>query len=457
MTTRILAKPSPAVAPASPATKASAAIPQRQTTFVDFAQRDDLKSALRDAFQIVPRPRKLTELDGDALKRLKTALAPLTREGALREMEPVLRGWQEATVDPGLGTTILYDAPDVNSEVDTQTTSLTHTAAQRQVEANASLEEEALGAMSEEDRAAYQTVKEGCLAQNDPVAALALQRLLFTGALPGDADLVGEGSLLQHLTGLADGSTPLADGVDRLQLLTDLVQELANPAAVDQGYRGTCAPTAVAIQLAITHPAEYARVMLGLASPKGEVTMAGGMVFKREPDVSFAPDGTGRALTQRILAPTFMEIANGAGNYHDATGAGEGAWSDTLDRLYEQVFGRPMSESRLTTPDARAHAMQIVDAELAAGNDTPVAIHYGTGLHKVLVTGMETVDGVEYVKIINPWGREERIARDDFQDRLVDINYDPSAPGVDTPAPALQRLAEARATHLDWFALSEAA
>lgn len=455
MTTRILAKPSPA--PAPPAPKANAAIPQRQPPFVDFRQRDDLKSALRDAFQIVPRPPKLPELDADALKRLKTALAPLTREGALQNMEPLLRGTPKEAVDPGLGTTVLYDAPDVNASQDTQDTSARHVAAERQVEANAALEQEALGAMSEGDRAAYQAVKQGCLAQNDPVAALALQRLLFTGALPGDADLVGEGNLLQHLTGLADGSTPLADGVDRRQLLTDLVQELANPAAVDQGYRGTCAPTAVAIQLAITHPAEYARVMLGLSSPKGEVTMPGGMVFKREPDVSFAPDTTGRALTQRIMAPTFMEIANGAGNYHDATGAGEGAWSDTLDRLSEQVFGQPMSESRLTTPDARAHAMQIVDAELAAGNDVPVALHYGTGLHKVLITGMETVDGVEYVKLINPWGREERIARDDFQGRLVDINYDPTAPGVDTPAPALQRLAEAAATHLDWFKLSPSA
>lgn len=456
MTTRISPLPPAVTAPAKPQAEPSS---PRRTASVDFTRRDFLEAGLTDRFEAVPRPPKQFTPTPDLGTVRSKLVGPRTREDALQQMDPLLRGTPQEKVDKGLGTTILYDAADVNSAQDTSPTSARHLAAQAQVDANAELETEALGGLPEADRTAYLEVKQTCLDQQDPVAALSLQKLLLSGALPGESDLTGEGTLLDHLSALADGSAPLAEGVDRGQLLTDLVQELANPAAVDQGYRGTCAPTAVAIQLALDHPAEYARVMLGLASPQGEVTMAGGMVFKREPDVSFAPDNSGRALTQRILAPTFMEIANGPGDYHDSTGAGDGAWSDTLDRLYEQAFGQPMDESRLTTAKARAHAMDIVDTELAAGNQVPVAITYGTGLHKVLITGTETVDGVEYVKVINPWGREERIARDNFEGRLQDINYDPSVPGLETPDPAVLRaLAEQPATsNLGWIELPEAA
>jgi len=447
MTTRITPPP-PLVVPAKKPIPPSSPASSRRAAFVDFTRKDFFDAGRSDAFRTVPRPKKEGPAAVDLGRLLGQLAGPRTPEDALAQMEVLLRGAPQEKADKGLGTTILYDAADVNSAQDTSATSSRHLVAQAQVDANSELEADALGSMSEEDRAAYLEVKQGCLDPNDPVAALSLQKLLLSGALPGEADLVGDGTLLDHLTALADGSAPLAEGVDRGQLLTDLVQELANPAAVDQGYRGTCAPTAVAIQLAIDHPAEYARVMLGLASPKGAVTMAGGMVFKREADVSFKPDKTGRALTQRILAPTFMEIANGAGNYHDDTGAGDGAWSDTLDRLYEQAFGKPMDESRLTGPKSRAHAMQIVDAQLAAGHDVPVAINYGTGLHKVLITGMEQVDGVAYVKIINPWGREERIPRDNFESRLQDINYDASV-----PEPAAPNVA----ANLGWLEVSQAA
>lgn len=73
--------------------------------------------------------------------------------------------------------------------------------------------------------------------------------------------------------------------------------------------------------------------------------------------------------------------------------------------------------------------MDIIDTQLRAGTEVPVALSWGTngGYHKVLVTGTETVDGKEYVNYINPWGREERMPREDFEKRLADISYDPRA------------------------------
>jgi hypothetical protein len=44
--------------------------------------------------------------------------------------------------------------------------------------------------------------------------------------------------------------------------------------------------------------------------------------------------------------------------------------------------------------------------------------------HKVLVTGMENINGTDYVRYINPWGREERVTKDEFQSRLYDLNYE---------------------------------
>ncbi len=70
--------------------------------------------------------------------------------------------------------------------------------------------------------------------------------------------------------------------------------------------------------------------------------------------------------------------------------------------------------------------MDIIDTQLEAGRNVPVALSWGDdGYHKVLVTGTETVDGQEYVTYTNPWGREERMPREEFEARLADINYDP--------------------------------
>ena len=68
--------------------------------------------------------------------------------------------------------------------------------------------------------------------------------------------------------------------------------------------------------------------------------------------------------------------------------------------------------------------MEIMDDVLRVGGMVPMAIEYGSGLHKILVTGTETIDGQEYVKYINPWGREERMLRSEFEGRVVDISYD---------------------------------
>ncbi|MBL8952994.1 MAG: hypothetical protein JNK82_19610 [Myxococcaceae bacterium] len=392
-----------------------------------------------DAFKTIVAPEK--QLDHRSLKDLQPRQRGELRDagGAVQEADDLLAG--PVTGRSENGAVVTRDPQNVNSPEDTNPRSARHQAAKEQVEANRRLEEERLAQMSPEDRASYEAVRARCREANDPVAELALQKLLLEGKLPGANDLKGEGNLLSHLARLSDPNTPLADGVDRDQLVTDLVQELATPTSINQGPRGTCAPTSIAVQLAMENPAEYARIAAGLASPSGEVRLAGGETLRRE-DGTAADDGSGRSTVQRMMGPAMMEMGNGDQNYDSATDAGAGAWSPELDHLYEQIMGRPMSEQRTTTDEQRADAMATIDAEVAQGQTVPVALAWPGGYHKVLVTGTETVDGVEYVKYVNPWGREERMPRDEFERRIADVSWDPTTPRAASQAAALQRSAD---------------
>ncbi|MFY0569898.1 hypothetical protein ACN28E_39550 [Archangium lansingense] len=363
-----------------------------------------------------------------------------TTEDALAEMDSLFLGPETNGSSEG-GATVVRDAPNVNDRRDTGgglggidlggvlgkgKTPSRKEASEAQLEANAALEQEQLAKMSPEDRARYEAVKQSCLDAGDPVAALSLQKLLFEGKLPGEEALVGGGTLLEQLATAADPNTPMVEGLDRGAFLCDLVQELATPSAINQGSVGTCAPTTIAIDLAMQNPAEYARIALGLASPSGEVELAGGQTLEREAG-TVLDDGKGRSNVQRLMGSAFMEMANGDRNYINSTEQGDGAWSNDLDVLYEAVWGRTMSDKRLLTAEQRAGAMDIIDTQLAAGRNVPVAVSWGDGYHKLLVTGTETIDGQEYIKYINPWGREERMPREEFEARLADINYDPRA------------------------------
>lgn len=400
-----------------------------------------------DSFKaVLPPVKKIAELALEKLLPQKKG-AGRTPADAVRDADLLLRGESVSRDSEGTAD-VIRDAANVNDARDTIDQSTRHQAAVEQLEANKALEAAQLEQLSPADRQKYEAVKQRCLDANDPVAAVALQKLLFDGKLPGEKDLKGEGTTLDHLATLADEQTPLAEGVDRDSLVTDLVQELATPSSINQGPRGTCAPTTIAIQLAMNDPAEYARIAAGLASPEGTVTLAGGQTLTREEGTA-ADDQTARSTTQRLIGSAFMELANGDRDYDNASGDGAGAWSDKLDVLYEAVTGRKMSDQRLTTDEQRAGAMDIIDTQLRAGASVPVAVSWGDGYHKVLVTGTETVNGQEFVKYINPWGREERIPRADFEKRLADISYDPRAQVLGTVLQGIDTVKDGINTGLD--------
>ncbi|MDY7227373.1 hypothetical protein [Hyalangium rubrum] len=354
-------------------------------------------------------------------------------KGALQEMEKLFK--PAASTFRDNGSTVTTDAADVESPSNSKTGARGWQATE-QLKANERLEQQRLASLFPQQRAQYTAVKEATLNRaSNPVAALALQKLLFEGKLAGGKDLAGKGTVLDHLVSAAWGDT-LDGRVDRNTFVTDLVQELATPSAINQGSRGTCAPTAMSINLALNHPAEYARIMRDLASPSGTVTLADGKTtLTREAETSFLPDGSGRALTQRLMAPVFMEASNGERAYNDWNDSGAGASATGLDALHDAVYGRNMAHKELHGSEARDEAMKQIDSELASGQNVLAGIWWNAdGGHEVLITGTEKLNGQDYLKFINPWGTEERMLRSVFHSRLIGINYDPAEAAKPGPA-----------------------
>ncbi len=320
---------------------------------------------------------------------------------------------------------ILEDAPNVNDPADV----LNFGATQERL-ANALAEAVALMNLPKEDVAAYRALMDE-LASTDPVAALALQTMLLEGKFEAHPELLKtlEGVLTQDL----------AEGIDRAQLLGDLVQELAVPSAINQMNRGTCVATAIGIQLAMNDPTEYARLIAGLATPEGTVTTRGGAVLKREDGV--LTDGTNRSVTQRLLAPALMELGNGGRDYDNGDdqsypvifgntiplGGYSGLYPGDADRILEALYGRDFAFHNISSGKDRDQAADYIRDQVAQGNSVLAAVAWGNGGHQLLVTGTETVDGVEYVTYINPWGSVERMTMDEFKERLRAVNYDPAA------------------------------
>jgi hypothetical protein len=330
------------------------------------------------------------------------------------------------------GAEVVSNPADVQLPEDRSSTPRAE-AARAQVKANQELEVEALRTLPSARHAEYLAVRKALEQAKDPVAVLSLQKLLLDDALPGEKAFVGSTDLLSGLHGLL--SQPLARGVDRAALLTDTVQELAWPPSVAQGDRNTCAPTVVQIHLMLEHPAEHVRLLSGMASPAGKVQLLGGQALVREPGAE-AQEAYKRSTPQRLISPAMMEYANGAEQYDPERDIhvdvlGNETWGGLspaqVDHLLEGIHGGEFAFADMVYgTDSRDAAWALVEEELQSGNSVIAGIRWRNGGHKVLVTGLESSGGLDWVRIINPWGQEERLPREGFIEAMRNINYRPS-------------------------------
>ncbi|HEY9854401.1 MAG TPA: hypothetical protein V6D05_01600 [Stenomitos sp.] len=265
-----------------------------------------------------------------------------------------------------------------------------------EIAANRDLEEAALQKLSKPEQQEYKHL--ASMTQHDPDARLALQLLLVEGKLTDKANLSSDHKdLLATLNGLSH--QPLAKGLDRPSLISDMIQEIAVPSAINQHNKGTCTVTSLQIMMAMEQPAEYARIVSGLASPSGKAKLANGDTITREPG-TIGKDGTPRTASAKLWQPAMMEYANGSLNYDNKTdtnsnGAG-GLNAAQVHRALEGLTGKDGTTFSVygeagTSYRSRLGMAEAVMNQANSGKPVPVGMKFAEpgqapGGHEVLVT-----------------------------------------------------------------------
>lgn len=237
--------------------------------------------------------------------------------------------------------------------------------------------------------------------------------------------------VLIGLEQLEDPGFLLADGIQREELLLQVIRDIAAPQSIRQGGKSTCSATSVQIALAIKNPGRYIQIAGALASREGDAsTIVPGL--RRDEGTPIKDDDSGRSITTRILNPAFMEYG-GFGDYDDRLDVqklgpvtlGSGLNQLEKKRLYEGVLGEKASNygagwNRLIGPLRNRTFRNVKDA-LSEGKTVMASINVqdpdGTyaGGHAVVMRHMDS----EYAYMVNPWGKLQKVPLEEIRRELT--------------------------------------
>lgn len=360
---------------------------------------------------VPPIPRREELLATKSTDRLDLTPPPAA-EKVMRDARAVLVGGKEK--DDGFRRT-LQDPYDVNG------TSANPEKAKQLIAANAPQERAAIAQLDETQKARYERLK--TMTAQDVPARLALQVLLLSGKLPGDRPNTAGDDTLAALDALAQ--QPLAAGLKRSELVSDLIQELAVPSAINQKNKNTCAAASLQILWAMQEPAELVRIVAGLASPGGTVKLASGTEIFRAQGTERADDSR-RSASSRLWQAAMLELGNGPDATYDNRKDENSRGFDGLDPIQinavvDALNGRKNVRMPIYTNKPEAIIARI-ESETAAGRPVPIGLKWGErdadgeihGSHMVLATRVEA--GRLYFN--NPWGLEESMALEEIKGRL---------------------------------------
>jgi hypothetical protein len=406
------------------------------------AVSDNAKNSLKDP---LATEQAQTKTDPGALGAAMAARfgKAATPEEARKTADEALKA--EPWMEPDPSLTVVSDLRDSQERTDEGDADATAA-----LEANADIEKTALDALPPERREQYDRLASDV--QDNPQARLSLQMLAVEGKLTGGPQTMEPGGkpddLLGSLDKLREG--PTSDGIDRQELLGQVIHDVANPGSIAQADQPSCASAVVQTMLARQNPAEYARIVKGLASPEGGVKMANGDTLAREPGTE-NDDGSRRAIPARLTQAALMEYGNGDFSYDndraahtttDGQKAGRGLWADGEQRAVEGLFGKG-SATTIAAAGSRAAKLiypvdgkkgagptavpqdQIsghVEAAVQAGHPVSAALEWGRKdeagklheSHQVLVTAMDA----QTVTFSNPWGEVDAMPRAEFDRRV---------------------------------------
>ncbi|MBU6430041.1 MAG: hypothetical protein KGR26_13585, partial [Cyanobacteria bacterium REEB65] len=288
----------------------------------------------------------------------------------------------------------------------------------------------AVAKLSVADQAKYQAlvhITEGTDANGDDLslARQSLQGLLLDGALTGQLDLASGRTLLDNLSGMA--TEPLASGIDRAELVSQALSEIADPTAINQQFKGTCVATTAAIVLANMHPAEYVRLIAGLATPAGQVKMAGGDTLTRVSDWAIRNDGD-RTVTQRLFVPALMNDGQlPLFHYNNTTDhsmlgpipAGGGLTPSGSAHIESQLEGTSYQAHTFYAVDRDAQWQQVAAALAQGKGPIPIGVIWSDGMevggHELALQSIANGTAT----YLNPWGDQETMSAKELEAHIT--------------------------------------
>ncbi|MDB5100448.1 MAG: hypothetical protein JWM80_4869 [Cyanobacteria bacterium RYN_339] len=281
------------------------------------------------------------------------------------------------------------------------------------------------------------------LCGKDYVARDVLFKMLLDGRLTSQKDLKGQGDALTYLTRMATQELP--KGMDRGDLITNILEECDDPTKLCQEGKGTCAATTATVVLARKSPAEYMRLVQELASPAAAATTVNGTKLARNADWADDNDG-GRTPSMRMLEPSLMDVGNFFLRYDNAQDAHvlaqQGVWQKIKDGFHNLVanfkiagglegFGTNKVLEAITgdnyttiygvTRLNRPFAWHRIEEKIAQGKSVPCGLNWEGGGHELL---LDKIEG-GYCYFNNPWGETDRMTVEEFRRNLTNANLPP--------------------------------
>lgn len=253
-------------------------------------------------------------------------------------------------------------------------------------------------------------------AQTQLEALLAKHRLKY-------ADALGH-TVLDNLATIA--TKQLNHSLDRGQLLADVIADVCRPATIEQADHNTCSATSIQAALARSKPAEYARLVAGLATAGSVDVPASHTKLSSSIFIAFKD----RTLSSNLMQPAIMDVeARVEGGHYDnksdkivpAKGrAHAGAYDEDVSAAESKLLGGKYVTLDVT-PKNIERAMAIV-AKASAKNPVLCGLNMSDGSgHEVQVTGMKKDHSM--VEIRNPWGERDYIPVQKFKKAVDGINY----------------------------------
>lgn len=210
------------------------------------------------------------------------------------------------------------------------------------------------------------------------------------------------------------------NGITAKHLLNQAIRTLADPTSINQGVnKGTCGAATMEYILAKNDPAEMLRIIEGLTSKSGSVTLRDGKKLTL-PENSIPGDKSGRKDIDRMVQSAIMDKANLMGADYDnpsddggfiaVVGGNSAIPIGKFKDLYQSVTGRPMDDPSSYLWGEEDVAARIQSA-VAKGEDVPVMMSFGGAFAYHWLTVQEVKYDAsgkpESVVLRNPWGSNE--------------------------------------------------